>query len=141
VIPTDFTVNVLVGDACAWPAIARRLEELPPASSAFVVVDAGEGGLSSASGDGAPGLPFTSRADVQVQWLQGDASSSGWRLAAAVEALTLPAGDTHFWAAGETLAMREVRPAFVARGGPKAWIKAAGYWRQGAAGAHEPIED
>lgn len=132
VIPPDFTVNVLVGDTCAWPAISRRLEELPAGASAFVIVDTAE--LAET-------LPFTSQADVHIQWLRGDAQASGARLAAAVEALALPPGDTHFWAAGETLAMRQVRPAFVARGGPKHWIKAAGYWRRGAAGAHEPIEE
>ncbi|ATE61797.1 siderophore-interacting protein [Thauera sinica] len=132
VIPPDFAVNVLVGDTTAWPAISRRLEELPAGAGAFVIVDTAEQDET---------LPFTSQADVQIQWLRGDAQSAGARLAAAVEALSLPPGDAFFWAAGETLAMRRVRPAFVARGGPKTWIKAAGYWRQGAAGTHESIEE
>ncbi|MBN9428467.1 MAG: siderophore-interacting protein [Burkholderiales bacterium] len=132
VIPTDFDVNVLVGDISAWPAIARRLEELPVGAHAYVIVDVA---------DAADEQSFTSRAEVHVQWLHGDAADSGERLASAVASLSLPAGDAHYWAAGETLAMRQVRLAFVARGAPKAWVKAAGYWRQGAAGAHEPIED
>ncbi|MCD9028581.1 siderophore-interacting protein [Luteimonas sp. BDR2-5] len=132
VIPADFAVNVLVGDATAWPAISRRLEELPAEAGAWVIVDLGEV---------ADTLPFRSRADVHIQWLHGDTATSGERLVAAVAALPLPDADTHFWAAGETTAMRQVRPAFVARGGPKAWIKAAGYWRRGAAGAHETIEE
>ncbi len=132
VIPMDFDGYLLVGDATAWPAIARRLTELPAAAPVRVIVDLD---------DPADQQPVVSAAAVEVEWLQGPRTSAADRLSAAIAAVPLPAGDVHAWAAGETLAMREVRAALLARGLPKAWIKVAGYWRNGASGVHDTIDD
>jgi NADPH-dependent ferric siderophore reductase len=49
--------------------------------------------------------------------------------------------DAYVWIAGESQVARTLRGVVVAMGfDPKA-MKAAGYWRAGAVGAHEVIED
>lgn len=132
VIPMDFDGYWLIGDASAWPAMARRLRELPAGVPVQLVVDVHEP---------ADIQPIESDAAVAATWLHGDAAGSGARLSAAVASIARPAGDVFAWAAGETLAMREVRAAILARGLPKAWVKVAGYWRRGATGVHDTIGD
>ena len=78
---------------------------------------------------------------MRLTWLHRKGRAGGDGLLQAIRALDLPPGDCHFWAAGESLEMRRLRPLFVDRGAPKEWIKAAGYWKRGAVGTHESIED
>lgn len=134
VVPMDFDAYLFVGDETAWPAISRRLEELPAGAQAFVVAE-----VDTAADE----LPWTSRANVQVTWVHREGRPAGQSeaLNRAVRKVQLPPGDCYMWAAGESSAMRELRPLFVARGAPKEWIKAAGYWKIGAEAAHETIGD
>ncbi len=56
--------------------------------------------------------------------------------------LTLPAGDGYVWIACETLVAKRLRAIMVdERQHPKAWIKAAGYWKRGQADFHETHGD
>ena len=53
-----------------------------------------------------------------------------------------PEGDYFAWIAAETQVARAIRQYLLTeRGADKQWLKAAGYWRRGATGAHERIED
>jgi len=134
IVPTDFDAYLFVGDETAWPAISRRLEELPDGAQAFVVAE-----VDSVADE----LPWTSRADVRVVWVHRDGALAGRgeALNRAVRKVQLPPGDCFMWAAGESTVMRQLRPLFVARGAPKEWIKAAGYWKVGAEASHETIGD
>lgn len=127
IIPTDFDWHLLAGDETALPAIARRLEELPAGTQAQVLLHVA---------DPADRRALPSAAHVQLQWLD-----SGADLLAAVRALTLPAGEGYAWCAGEARLMAQLRAALVQeKGHPAHAIRAAAYWKQGAAGHHENLE-
>jgi NADPH-dependent ferric siderophore reductase len=55
-----------------------------------------------------------------------------------VRALALPTGTGYAWLAAESTGARRIRQyLFEERGFSREQIKAAGYWRNGEAGAHE----
>jgi NADPH-dependent ferric siderophore reductase len=126
IIPTDFDWHLLAGDDTALPAIARRLEELPAGSRAIVRLAV----------DAADRRALTSRADVDLQWLD-----SAEQLPQAMRELSLPAGEGYAWCAGEAAAMAAVRQVLVQeRGHPPHAIRAAAYWKSGTQAHHENLE-
>ncbi|VCU70262.1 NADPH-dependent ferric-chelate reductase [Pigmentiphaga humi] len=135
VMEGDFDGYLLVGDETALPAIARRLEELPAGAPVRVVAE-----VENAQEE----QVFETRAEVQVTWLhrQGARAGDPGLLTAAVAALPKPAGDWYAWVAAESGVAKRVRQVLVENWQvPKEWIKAAGYWKQGAAATHDRHED
>ncbi|MBR8234984.1 MULTISPECIES: siderophore-interacting protein [unclassified Burkholderia] len=136
VVPTDFDWHLLIGDDTALPAIARRLEELPAGARAAVVLEVA---------DRTAQISFETRADVHEVWrFRAEAdTANGDALVNAVRDLPLPSsGDGYVWAAGEALSMRAVRQHLTGeRGIDKSRIRAAAYWKRGAAAVHETLED
>lgn len=136
VVPIDFDWHLLIGDDTALPAIARRLEQLPAGSRAAVVLEVA---------DRTAQITFDTRADVHEIWrfrAEADAAD-GDVLLNAVRELPLPSsGDGYVWAAGEAQSMRAVRQHLTGeRGVDKSRIRAAAYWKRGAAAVHETLED
>lgn len=127
VIPADYDWHLLVGDDSAWPAIARRLEELPAGARVELLLLMPE----------PPAWP----AGVQPQ--------PHWRCCATPEALTqalrdltLPAGEGFAWCAGEARLMASLRDVLLQdKGHPKSAMKVAAYWKQGATGFHARLDD
>ena len=134
VLQGDFDWYLLVGDETALPAIARRLEELPPGARAFVIAEVD---------DAANQLPLSSAASLQVQWVHRNGAESGSDklLSAALAAFSFPQGVGYTWIAAESNVARSLRSLLLARGHDKQWLKAAGYWKRGASASHERIED
>jgi NADPH-dependent ferric siderophore reductase len=127
VIPDGYDWFWMIGDATALPAIARRLGELPAGRRVTVILSV-EGGAR---------IELPSRADVDIVWLDG-----GGSLPDAVAAMPLPAGEGYVWAAGAASAMRALHHQLVhERGLPKQRIRAASYWKRGAANVHESLGD
>ena len=127
IIPLDYDWHLLVGDETAMPAIARRLEELPSGARATVIVQAG---------DPADERNFTSAAAVNLQWVRTSAA-----LVDAVKALQLPWGEGYAWCAGEATTTATLRSILVDdKGHNRHAIRAAAYWKQGAAAHHENLE-
>jgi len=127
VVPLDYDWHLLVGDETAFPAVARRLEELPAGARAIVILQAA---------DAADRRAFKSAAEVQLTWVSTDAE-----LLSAVRTLTLPAGDGYAWCAGEASCMAALRRELVdVKGHPREAIRAAAYWKRGATGHHENLE-
>lgn len=129
----DFDWYLLVGDETALPAIARRLETLPPGIPALVFVEvAGP----------ADELPLPTQTDVRLHWVhRGTAApGEGQGLAAAVAACILPQGEGYAWVACEGDVAKRLRRILVEQHGhPASWLKASGYWKRGAPGEHESI--
>jgi NADPH-dependent ferric siderophore reductase len=56
----------------------------------------------------------------------------------ALKEITFPSGDGYIWLAGESAMIRSLRSYLINdRAHPAEWVRAAGYWKRGAAGAHE----
>lgn len=127
--------HLFVGDETAIPAIARRLEELPDDAPATVLIEADADWLNAAL--------FERRERFTVRWVdRADGATSGAAAIAALREVGIPVPATFAWVAGESQFARAVRRHLVdERGMPKGWVKAAGYWQRGAAGAHENLTD
>jgi NADPH-dependent ferric siderophore reductase len=135
VIPTGFDWHLLIGDDTALPAIARRLEELPAGKRAAAVIEVA---------DPSARIEFSTRAELHLVWCyRKENGAPGEALLQAVRETYLPEdGEGYVWAAGESAAMRAVRYHLCAeRGVEKSRIRAASYWKQGAAAVHETIDD
>ena len=127
IVPLDYDWHLLVGDETAFPAVARRLEQLPAGARAIVILQ---------SADAADRREFKSAANVALTWVETDA-----QLQAAVGALALPEGAGYAWCAGEAAAMAALRRELVdVKGHPREAIRAAAYWKRGATGHHENLE-
>jgi NADPH-dependent ferric siderophore reductase len=126
VVPTDYDWHLLVGDLSALPAIARRLEELPPGSRAIVRAHVAE----------ADRRTLASAAEVDLQWVDDAAE-----LTDAVRQLVLPAGEGYAWCAGEAQTMAAVRRILVDdKGHNRHAIRASAYWKHGSVAHHQDLE-
>jgi len=127
VIPLDGDWHLLVGDETALPAIARRLEELPAGARVTAIVQVA---------DPADRRQLATDADLDLDWVSDDAA-----LLEAVRQLTLPPGEGYAWCAGEARTAAELRRILVQdKGHSPGAIRAAAYWKQGAAAHHENLE-
>jgi NADPH-dependent ferric siderophore reductase len=132
VMTDDFDWYWFIGDETALPAIGRRLEELragvPVAT--FVAVD---------SAQEAQAIATATR--WTPEWVVRDGRDDAAALIAATEKVPFPEGEGFVWIAAEAMIARAVRAAIEARGHPRAWLKASGYWQRGDPGVHIRIED
>lgn len=127
VIPVDYDWHLLIADETGLPAIARRLDELPATTCAIVLalVD-----------DAADRREFKSHAQLEQRWFTQPAE-----LLNAVRAFALPEGEGFIWCAGEAHVSAEARRILVdEKGHDRKSIRAAAYWKRGAANHHETLD-
>ncbi len=133
VVPDDFDWYLLAGDETALPSIGRRLEGLRAGVPVItlVVLD-----------DARDVQAIDTRADWRAHWLyRGQGRDDASLLLDAVRALDTPPGDGYLWIAAESKVARALRAHAVdERGQHPRWMRAAGYWRRGEAGAHENLD-
>jgi NADPH-dependent ferric siderophore reductase len=135
VVPKGFDWHVLIGDETALPAIARRLEELPAAAQALVLIE-----VPSAANE----IALDSAAKTTVRWLHRDGIAPGYStlLLEAARELQLPSGEGYVWVAAESAVAKAVREIMVSQHGiDKSRIRAASYWKRGAVAVHEAHDD
>jgi NADPH-dependent ferric siderophore reductase len=119
--------HVLIGDETALPAISRRLEEFPVGTRALVIVELDADSVQS---------DFMSRASLQIVKVRRGGIIDALRL------LAFPRGNCFFWVACESGNARSIRRYLRdERKIDQPWIKAAGYWKRGAAGSHDKLAD
>lgn len=127
IIPTDYDWHLLVGDETGLPAIARRMEELPPGARAIVLAQVD---------NEADRRQFQSMAQVETHW-----ASTSQELLALAASSAVPQGDGFVWAAGEASVMSRLRTEFlVRRGHPREAARIAAYWKRGTPAHHEHLE-
>lgn len=127
IIPADYEWHLLVADASGLPAVHRRLEELPAGTRATVFLQVPDAGDRR---------PLASAAALDLRWF-ADAQA----LAAAVDALQLPAGEGFAWCAGEATEMAGLRQLLlVDKGHPREAARIAAYWKRGASEFHEDLQ-
>ncbi len=133
--PDDYDTYLLAGDETALPAISRHLEELRPGVRALVLLEVA---------DPAEERHLPTAANATITWLYRHAQPAGTTnlLEEALRHLHLPEGDTYAWIAAESETARRLRRYLTEEEGlPREQIRAAGYWRLGAAGEHVVLED
>ncbi|MGF7187987.1 NADPH-dependent ferric siderophore reductase/DNA-binding PadR family transcriptional regulator [Robbsia andropogonis] len=135
VVPDTFDWYLLAGDETAFPAIGRRIDELPGHCQAFVFVEA-------STLEDIPQWPARPNVRV-VPALRGNAPpGTSDVLLRTVRDTPLPKGVGHGWVAAESGAARAVRHHLIdARGFDKQHVRAASYWRNGASNQHESLDD
>jgi NADPH-dependent ferric siderophore reductase len=124
----DVDAYLLAGDETALPAIAAILRELPAGAQTRVLVEVA---------DAAEEQPLPSLASVDLHWLHRDGRPAGRNdlLDRAVRGLTLPAGGTEAWVAGERSAVLAVRRHLLdERGFARNRVRPTTYWRHGQSG-------
>jgi NADPH-dependent ferric siderophore reductase len=133
-IPKHFDWHLLIGDETALPAIARRLEELPAGTRVAALLEVA---------DPSAHIDFETKADLYVEWrYRSESDYAGGALLLALRGMYLPDGEGYVWAAGESTVMRAVRQHLCTeRGIEKTRIRAASYWKRGAAAVHETLDD
>jgi NADPH-dependent ferric siderophore reductase len=125
---------LLIGDETGLPAMGRRIEE------------AGEDAVITSIGlvvGPEEEQVFETPASLETLWVHRPLSratdASG--LISVLDTIALQP-ETFVWVAAEASVARAVRAYLVEkRGYPLTWIKAAGYWAEGKADAHETIGD
>lgn len=126
IVPHDYDWHLLAGDVTAFPAIRRRLQELPGEARVIVVAMADEADRCALEGN----------AQIEVQWV-----SSPEEMTAALRALQLPRGDGFAWCAGEASLMAKLREILLAeKGVSKESMRVAAYWRHGASDYHAQLD-
>jgi NADPH-dependent ferric siderophore reductase len=122
VMPDGFSNYLLVGDLTAVPAIARWLSVLPEGAMAQVLI-------AARSEDDV--VELTCAEPIWVLWLTDLSIPEADYLPLALEHLKLYSEDTFAWAAGEAVAMKEVRRVLLEDHGlPPGNVKVTGYWRR-----------
>ncbi|MGO4855098.1 siderophore-interacting protein [Phaeovulum sp. W22_SRMD_FR3] len=124
---------LLIGDETALPAIGRRIEEMAAGTKVTALI---------AVPGAADEQVFETKAALSCHWLHRPvaAAAEAAPFLAALARLAIAPG-TFVWIAAEASVARAVRSYLLEeRGHPLPWLKAAGYWRQGQADAHEKIE-
>ena len=122
IMPDGFANYLLVGDLTAVPAIARWLGVLPEGAAAQVLI-------AARSEDDV--IELKCPQPIWVLWLTDLEIPEADHLPLALEQLKLHSDDTFAWAAGEAVAMKEVRRVLVEeRGLPAENVKVTGYWKR-----------
>lgn len=132
VVADDFDWYWLIGDTTALPAIGRRLEELRagvPVTTVMLVDDAAEAQAIETAADWSP------------HWVERRGGDDAATLTGALAGLDLPTGDGFIWIAAEAAVARAARAAVEAKGHPRHWLKASGYWQRGDEGVHVKLDD
>jgi NADPH-dependent ferric siderophore reductase len=135
IIPEDYDWWILVGDEASLPAIARRLEEMPAGAPVTAVI---------AVAGPEEELPLATAAALDLVWVHRplDRADHADAMIAALASIARRSGDGFVWIAGESAFARAVRAEFIERRGhPHPWVKARGYWKKGAEGAHDKLDD
>ncbi|MCA0918769.1 SIP domain-containing protein [Pseudooceanicola nanhaiensis] len=126
VIAPVFDWYLLIGDETALPAIGRKAEELGAGVQVITL---------AAVPEAADEQVFETAADLRQHWVHRpvEAATDPETLLAAARDIALPEGRGFVWIAAEAQVARALRDAFLERGHPKSWLKAAGYWVKGTA--------
>lgn len=116
--------HLFVGDESAVPAIHAALAELPPDSTARVILHLGRPGEE-------PDLPLPQNGEITFVYRDGGDGAGD--LLAAVKALPWLPGDVHAFVHGEAQeVMHGIRPHLLNdRAVPRARASISGYWRRG----------
>jgi NADPH-dependent ferric siderophore reductase len=115
---------LLAGDDTALPAISSILDNLPPTTRAYVLLEVA---------DAQEEQVLHSPAELEVTWLHRGSKQADTVLEQALRDFKLPAGNGRIYVGCEAGVMRRIRQHLVReRGLEAARMVTRGYWKQGA---------
>ncbi len=127
VIPMDYQWQLMFGDETAFPAISRRLEELPAGARVTVV---------ALAQDARDRREFPTQADAQIVWVDSDEQLIDW-----AKQHQLAAGEGFVWCAAEASIIKALRNIFVEEKGHDInAIRTSAYWKKRTAAFHEEVQ-
>lgn len=128
IVPPDLDWHLLVGDASALPAVARRLEELPAHATVFAIVQMPHA---------ADRVTLHNAVGRQPLWVDDLTHCLD-----ALRALPPLVGQGFAWCAGEAADMVAVRRVLLEEKGlNRRAVRAAAYWKRGAQAHHEHLDE
>lgn len=127
VIPMDYQWQLMLGDETAFPAISRRLEELPAGARVTVVA------LAEHADDR---REFTTQADAEIIWVESAEQLIAW-----ASQHQLAAGEGFVWCAAEASIIKALRNIFVEEKGHDInALRTSAYWKKRTAAFHEEVQ-
>ena len=127
VIPMDYQWQLMFGDETAFPAISRRLEELPAGARVTVVA------LANNPQDR---REFPTQADAEIIWVDSSEQLVEW-----ANQHQLAAGEGFVWCAAEASIIKALRNIFVEEKGHDVnAIRTSAYWKMRTAAFHEEVQ-
>jgi len=134
VVAPVFDWWLFVTDETGLPAMGRWVEELPEGARVITL-----GAVPGPEDRQA----FVTRAAHTAHWAYRPVSEAADPVPVldAAAGIGLPEGRGFIWIAAEAKVARALRDHFEARGHPREWMKAAGYWVQGQADASDKSLD
>lgn len=127
VIPVDYAWHLLIGDETAFPAMSRRMEELPAQAKVTLV---------ALAHDVRDRRAFDSQAQVEIIWVDTAEQLIEW-----AQAFVLPAGEGFVWCAAEASIIKSLRTIFIDdKGHDQNAIRTSAYWKMRTAAFHEEVQ-
>lgn len=134
IVPKEYDWHVLVGDETAFPAIVRRIHELPPTAKIYAI-------LETESEKTQVPVDHLGKTDMTVVWAYKHQISE-MPLVDAVKSVDFPAtGVGYIWAACEAESAKEIRD-YVKQANivPAKNMRISAYWKKGIANSHDTLE-
>jgi NADPH-dependent ferric siderophore reductase len=126
VIPMDYDWQLMFGDETAFPAISRRLEELPAGTRVTVV---------ALANDVRDRREFSQQANPEIIWVESSEQLVEW-----AKNHQLAAGEGFVWCAAEASIIKSLRNIFVEQKGHDVnAIRTSAYWKMRTAAFHEEL--
>lgn len=127
VIPMDYKWQLMLGDETAFPAISRRLEELPAGARVTVV---------ALAQDKSDRREFPTQADAEIIWVDSAEQLVDW-----AKHHQLAAGEGFVWCAAEASIIKALRNIFIEeKGHDSNALRTSAYWKKRTAAFHEEVQ-
>lgn len=136
IVPKEYDWHVLIGDETAFPAIVRRIHELPASAKIFAILETESEKTQ---------IPFDrlGKTDLHITWAYKDkATNTDMPLLSAVKSVDFPTtGTGYIWAACEAESAKEIRDYVKSTNiVPPKNMRISAYWKKGIADAHDTLE-
>lgn len=134
IVPKEYDWHILIGDETAFPAISKRLAELPNDVHVIVVAETDQENHQ---------FLFSDHGQINVHWAYHNQKTHPEDvLVNALKTIALPKEGTGFiWAACEAASTKQIRDYFreIAIASPKN-TRISAYWKQGQENTHDTLE-
>lgn len=135
IVPTGYDWHVLIGDETAFPAIVRRVNELPESARILLIVE-------TESKETEVPFDHIGKNHLSVTWAHKKDNTASSPLLDAVQSVQFPTeGVGYVWAACEAESAKQIRDHIKANNiVPPKNMRISAYWKKGTANTHDTLE-